>query len=740
MTRSEYQELVSQIQRYDRLYYVEANPELSDAEYDQLYRQLEEVEREHPEWMVPDSPTQRVGGEPLDGFSQVDHLLPMMSIDDVFELKPEEVSLERPKEIELIEFYTRLQKGLGREEVEVTVEPKIDGVAVSLIYENGELKRAVTRGDGEKGDDITSNVKTIRSIPLKIGPDAPELLEVRGEIFMTNSKFQALNAKMEEAGLAAFANPRNGTAGTLKQLDSREVAKRPLSFLAHGFGASEGKTWAQADDFLELIREMGIPLNEPVFKANSLDQLLGAVAQIEELKQNLDYGTDGAVVKVQSFKERDALGSTSRAPRWAAAYKFLPEQKETVVREIKIQVGRTGVLTPVAELEPVLVSGTTVSRATLHNEDEIQKKDIRPGDHVIIEKAGEIIPAVVKVLLEKREHSAPRFELYRHVGGKCPSCGGPILREEGFVAWRCINFACPDQAVTRIRHFAQRKALDIEGIGGTVSEALVRHQLAQSPMDLFRIDEQNYADLNLGTDDQPRRFGEKNAQKVIRALHRAKDEIPLHRWVFALGIPQIGESAAREVSRLHRDFEEIASSEILSQVVEVDRLKEEQRKVSPRNKENPPQSDEEKSRREAQYQELKERIATLEEGLKPMAVKPDLGPVAAGQLVRFFENEAGKFLLKQIQELQIRAESTGSPTQEGGETPLMGKTFVITGTLSKPREEIKNRILALGGQVTGSISKSTTYLLAGEKAGSKLEKAEKYGVQILTEAEFENLA
>ncbi|RYD49810.1 MAG: NAD-dependent DNA ligase LigA, partial [Verrucomicrobiaceae bacterium] len=447
-------ELRTSLDHHNRLYYNQALPEISDAEYDKLFRELEDLEKKHPEFHDPNSPTLRVGGDPIEGFQQIRHVVPMLSIDDVFELSPEamEKSGAASPEQELIEFYQRLQKNLKRDNIAVTIEPKIDGAAVSLLYRDGRLEYAATRGDGQTGDDVTHNVRTIRNIPLQLPAPYPQLLEVRGEIFMPNEAFAALNAERDEAGLPTFANPRNSAAGTLKLLDPKIVAKRPLAFLAHGLGAYEGPPLETEHQFHDLLGALGIPQNLPILNANNLEELLAAVAQINVAHHGFDYGTDGAVIKVLNRAEREALGFTSRAPRWAGAYKFLPEQKETTLNNIIIQVGRTGVLTPVAELTPVLVSGSTVSRATLHNQDEITKKDIRLGATVLIEKAGEIIPAIVKVL--KHVDGAQPYSLYNAVDGKCPSCGGPISQEEGFVAWRCTNFACPAQAVTSIKHFA----------------------------------------------------------------------------------------------------------------------------------------------------------------------------------------------------------------------------------------------------------------------------------------------
>jgi len=705
-------ELRRQVEHHNRLYYSKATPEISDAEYDRLFRELEELERKHPELHDPDSPTLRVGGEPIEGFEKVRHLVPMLSIDDVFELTPEalEKSPGTRAEKELIEFYQRVRKGLVHDDVAVTIEPKIDGVAVSLVYRNGKLDYAATRGDGSTGDDITHNVRTIRSIPMELtrakAPSIPPLLEVRGEIFMPNEAFAAMNAERDEAGLPTFANPRNATAGTLKQLDPKIVAKRPLAFLAHGIGAYEGPTLDTEHDFHSLLDALGIPRNQPVIDAHDLESTLEAVGHINTLRHELDYGTDGAVVKVLKRSEREKLGFTSRAPRWAAAYKFIPEQKETTLTAVTIQVGRTGVLTPVAELKPVLISGSTVSRATLHNQGEITKKDIRIGDTVLIEKAGEIIPAVVKVI-RHHGHSQP-FSLFDHVKGCCPSCGGPISQEEGFVAWRCTNFQCPAQAVTRISHFSSRKALDIEGVGETVAEALVRHDHCKTPLDLFELDENTLANLNLGTDEAPRRFGEKNAAKVISALEDAKNK-PLHRWIYAMGIRHVGESAAKELSRLHADLNELADSPILRELLADTRI------------------------------DAKKKNEKLTE----YAITGDVGPAVAQSMVEFFESDAGRFALKRLGKLGINPKSGNflpiAAKADTSKMPLAGLTFVITGTLSMDRDDMKAFIEEKGGKVSGSVSAKTSYLVAGEGGGSKRDKAESLGVNIISEDELQEL-
>ncbi|GAA5119788.1 NAD-dependent DNA ligase LigA [Luteolibacter yonseiensis] len=931
-------DLRAQLDHHNRLYYNKATPEISDAEYDTLFRELELLEEKHPEFHDANSPTLRVGGAPIEGFQQIRHAVPMLSIDDVFELGAEamEKSGAASAEQELIDFYQRLQKNLKRPDIAVTIEPKIDGVAVSLLYRDGKLAYAATRGDGQTGDDVTHNVRTIRSIPLelkfheapqppptvdldsllpyldthepnaasrrtppqsqgnslakrlvddlgrgdgtdvpqrvrqeaesvvswagesnrlldprrfgrlaarypqlggqsehtvfhlqsrgrvikftlppyfgaqgdaiaylknleaanqvfgddiqlhgvletKLGPalvisqpyvpgvqptaqeiatwftsngyhstghnrwkndesgveiadahvgnliktedgelvpidlqilsegDAfaappppaiPTLLEVRGEIFMPNEAFAALNAERDEAGLPTFANPRNSAAGTLKLLDPKIVAQRPLAFLAHGLGAYDGTPLDTEHGFHDLLANLGIPQNQPILNANNLEELLEAVRQINIDRHHLDYGTDGAVIKVLNRAEREQLGYTSRAPRWAAAYKFLPEQKETTLNAISIQVGRTGVLTPVAELTPVLVSGTTVARATLHNQDEITKKDIRLGATVLIEKAGEIIPAIVKVI--RHVEGAVPFSLYDSVGGKCPSCGGPISQEEGFVAWRCTNFACPAQTVTSIKHFAARKALDLDGLGEIVAEALVRHGHCTTPLDLFKLTEDTLANLNLGTEESPRRFGEKNAAKVLAALDAARSK-PLHRWLFAMGIRQLGESAAKELSRLHLGIGEIANSEILAEL-------------------------------------LRDTRATAKKQndfLAKYSITGDVGPAVAETITRFFTSEAGQYVLARLTELGIDPQSDNYlPIAEEADLsvlPLAGKTFVITGTLSMDRDAMKEFIESKGGKVSGSVSAKTHYVLAGEGGGSKRDKAEKLGVPILDE-------
>jgi len=651
----------------------------------------------------------------------------MLSIEDIHELKDEELEELQTTEPtatrahNLVDWFGRFERSLGHSHVTLTVEPKIDGVAVSIVYRNGLLDYAVTRGDGATGDDITQNIKTIQSIPLRLPDGAPHLFEVRGEVFMPNAGFAQLNQQRDEAGEPAFVNPRNATAGTLKQLDPKMVSSRPLDCIFHSYGHVENAPYSTVSEFQQTLKNYGFKSTLWFHQVSSMPELLDAIAQLDSDRHPFPYATDGAVIKVNDLKLHAQLGATSKHPKWACAFKFLPEQKETRIREITIQVGRTGVLTPVAELDPVFVSGTTVSRATLHNQDEIDRKDVRIGDYVVIEKAGEIIPAVVKVVTEKRGADSRPFNLYNHVGGQCPSCHGPIEQAEGFVAWRCLNFACPAQAVTRIKHFASRKALDIDGLGTAVAEKLVETKSVTTTLDLFDLQPDSLADLLLEPaqmelgESKPRRLGEKRATQIVNSLNQARTT-PLGKWVYAMGIPQIGESAAKEIARLHQTLNDVAQSDILKDLAELPDY--EELSVSKRKKENHP------------------RLAVYQ-------IESELGPVAAEHLVSFFKSEAGQLVLVRLTDMGINPQSDNYDPEksvlQNVDSAIAGKTFVITGTLSKPRPEFKKMIEAEGGKVSGSISKNTDYLLAGEKAGSKRTKAESLGVTILDEESFSHL-
>ena len=695
--RGEIRRLSTELERLNYLYYVEGNSEVSDHDYDTMFRSLELLEEEFPELASPNSPTRRVGGEPIEGFEQREHFSRMLSIDDVF------------SEEELTDVYQRLQRLLNLSHVEVLIEPKIDGVAVALHYQRGELVVAVTRGDGVMGDDITENVRTIENVPLRLPREAPEWLEVRGEIFMPNKRFANLNQSREEEGLSTFKNPRNATAGTLKLLDSREVAKRPLEFIAHGMGRLDGVEIESILDFQQLISGLGIPVNSPIWVRDSLAGVLEVVRELGMKRRDLPYETDGAVIKVASLEHQLSLGETSRAPRWAAAFKYPPEQKETVIQNITIQVGRTGVLTPVAELDPILVSGTTVSRATLHNQDEIDRKDVRIGDAVLVEKAGEIIPAVVKVLPEKRDDQSQKYDIFEAVGGKCPSCAGEILRSEGFVAWKCPNSECPAKSSNRIKQFVSRKALDVEGVGHIVAEKLVERGLIREALDLFSVSMENLAQLNLGTEENSRVLGRKKAESIVKTLERAKTA-PLNRWIYALGIPQVGESAARELSRIHEHLSQLKQSEILEELKTL--------KAGDRKEDN-----------------------AL---LSPYRIAGEVGPTVARNVGLFFDSPEGARALERLGEIGINPASDNyAPIPAIGEADdlnaIAGKTFVITGTLSSPRGQIKELIQVHGGKVSGSVSKNTDFLLAGEGGGSKRDKAESLGIKVIGEDDLKEM-
>ncbi|RBP42471.1 DNA ligase (NAD+) [Roseimicrobium gellanilyticum] len=650
--------LRSELERHNRLYYQQAAPEISDREFDLLLRELQDIEKEHPELITPDSPTQRVGGAPLDGFAQITHRVPMMSLDNTY------------SEEELREFYTRLQKGLGREKIKCTIEPKVDGVAVSVRYENGVLKHGVTRGDGRVGDDITQNLKTIRSLPLRLPKHVPQTFEVRGEVYMNRAEFEKMNQEREEAGEPRFANPRNSTAGSLKQLDSRDAAKRPLSVIFYGMGDhGEAKLQSQSQIY-DLLHAAGLPKAELLWDCDTIEQMLGVIHELDERRRKLPYDTDGAVIKVDSFAEQRDLGSTSKAPRWAIAYKYAAEQAETKLLAVDIQVGRTGALTPVARLTPVFLSGSTVSNATLHNFEEIVRKDIRVGDFVTIEKAGEIIPAVVSVNTEKRTGD----ETPVPVPTECPVCGTPVRKDEGQVAIRCPNSDCPEQVKRRVEHFTHRGAMDIRGLGEQVVGQLVDIKLVHDIADLYDLDEAALSKLE--------RQGKKSIENLIKGLTESKTQPPW-RLLFGLGVPQVGASSARSL------VEHFGSIDALS-------------------------------------------AASMEDLLKVQ----DIGGIVAQSIHDWFRDEKN---VKRLERLRVAGLTFANPQEERASDKLAGTTWVITGTLGRGRDEVADIIRSHGGKVSSSVSSKTSYLLAGEEAGSKLEKATKLGVKVLSEAEFQEM-
>ena len=707
-------ELRGEIRKHDRLYYEEASPVISDREYDRLYRELVDLEKQFPDLVTPDSPTQRVGGKPLEAFAQIQHRVPMLSLDNTY------------SEEEVANFYKRITRLLPNEKIPVVIEPKVDGVAVSLLYENGRLRHAATRGDGVVGDDITQNIKTIRSIPERLRGAAPKLFEARGEVYMDKHGFEKLNEERRKAGLPLFANTRNAAAGSLKHLDPSIVAKRPLGIVFYGTGGTEGVDVDLHSEIFGLFKKIGLPTSERWWLAKSVDEILNAIHELDRLRHNFVYQTDGAVVKVDSFQQRERLGFTAKSPRWAIAYKYAAERVETRLNDIIIQVGRTGILTPVAVLEPVLVSGSTVGRATLHNEDEIKRKDIRIGDTVVIEKAGEVIPAVIEVVKSKRPRGAAPFNFSKHIHGKCPVCGEPIRRDPQFVAWRCENLHCPAQTTRRVEFLAARGALDIEAVGGIVADKLVERGLVREPLDLFELKVEQLAKLNLGTEEAPRVFGEKNATKAIHAIERART-LPLSRWLFALAIPDVGKTTATQLARFHDDIEDVAHSQLLRDVLN---YREKRKQKS----------------RSCGTTEIADRLiqAGFAERSKSKAEKDgivtEVGPVVAESVLNFFASVTGKKILRRLKELGIQPKSEKVSMKKAAELPLAEKTFVLTGTLpSMTREEATEKIEALGGHVSSSVSKKTDYVLAGTDPGSKFDKAKQLGVRIIDEAEFRKL-
>jgi len=704
-------QLREEIRKHDRLYYQDAAPIISDREYDRLYKELVDLETQFPDLRTPDSPTQHVGGKPLEAFAQIQHVAPMLSLDNTY------------SEEEVVNFYKRITRLLPDEKIPVVIEPKVDGVAVSVMYEKGRLKYAATRGDGFVGDDITQNIKTIRSVLHQLRGDAPDVYEVRGEAYLDKAGFEKLNRERNAAGLHLFANPRNASAGSLKHLAPKAVAQRPLGIVFYGTGAVEGVDVTLHSKIFKLFKKLGLPTHEDWWVADSIDEILKAIRDLDQIRHDFPYQTDGAVIKVDALTQRERLGFTAKSPRWAIAYKYAAERVETRLNDIKIQVGRTGILTPVAALEPVLVSGSTVARATLHNEDEIKRKDIRIGDTVVIEKAGEVIPAVVEVVKLKRPRDAKPFDFARHIHGKCPVCGGPIRRDPEFVAWRCENLHCPAQTTRRVEFFAARGALDIESIGGIVADKLVERGLVREPLDLFELNVEQLAKLNLGTEEAPRVFGEKNATKAINTIERART-LPLSRWLFALAIPDVGKTTATQLARFHDTIRDVSTSQLLRDVLDYHEKREQ--------KESPQQITD---------RLLKAGFAERSKGKSAKhGIVTEVGQVVAQSVLDFFASSAGKNVLRRMKELGIQPKSGKVPAKKAAELPLAGKTFVLTGTLpSMTREEAAEKIEALGGHVTGSVSKKTDYVLAGVEPGSKFDKAKELGVKILEEAEFRRM-
>ena len=646
------EELIKKIEQHSYNYYVLDNPTISDFEYDKLIHELIELEEKYPEFKVNNSPTERVGGKVLDGFETVTHTVPMESLNDAFSKE------------ELLDFDKTVRKTVSNPEY--VVEMKIDGLSVSLEYENGEFIRGSTRGDGIVGEDVTQNLKTIKSIPLRLTENIP-YLEVRGEVYMPVSSFIELNQRREELEQPLFANPRNAAAGSLRQLNSKITAERNLSVFIFNIQQISGKEFNTHKESLDYLKMLGFKVS-PIYESfDTIEKAYEQINKIGEMRGELGFDIDGAVIKINDFKDRKNLGSTTKAPKWAVAYKYPAEQKQTKLLDITIQVGRTGVLTPTAELEPVKIAGSTVSRATLHNIDNITNKDIRIGDTVIIQKAGDIIPEVVEVVNEKRTGNEVPYTM----PDKCPVCGTPVVREADEAATRCVNPECPAQKIRNIIHFASKDAMDIDGLGPAIIEQLAELELIKSPADLYYLKYEDLVDID--------RMGVKSANNLIKAIEKSKSA-GLDRVIYALGIRNIGSKAGKILAEKFCDIDSLAdaSEEVLTKI-------------------------------------------------------EDIGPIMAKSIVNFFASNGS---IDIIQKLRFAGVDL-TYTKKTSDNRFEGKTFVLTGTLpTYSRDKATEIIERFGGRTSSSVSKKTDYVLAGEKAGSKLEKAEQLGVKIIDEKEF----
>ena len=729
-----------EIERHNALYYERARPEISDQEFDALFRELRDLEEKHPELGTEDSPTQRIGGRPSQGFSQIRHAVPMLSLDNLFAKE----GLDG-----LRKFVNSVSRALPGQALDWLVEPKVDGVAINLRYEQGVLVTGATRGDGEIGDDIGRNLKTLRAIPLRLKGAAPAVLEVRGEVFMTLSGFAKLCDEMRAAGQEPFANPRNAAAGSLKLLDSRVVAHRPLEFLAFGLGevSEDGSTPPTQEKVLDWLRALGLRTHLWTKVCHSAEEILAAINELDAIRDGFAFETDGAVIKLNNIALRQRVGDSSRAPKWARAWKYVAEQATTRLRAITVQVGRTGVLTPVAELAPVSLRGSTISRATLHNEDEIRRKDIRIGDTVVIEKAGEVIPAVVRVVLEDRPPDAKPFDFFAHIGGRCPACGSSVKRDPQFAVWVCENPQCPAQKTRRLEYLGKRGALELDALGGIVADKLIERGLVDEPLDIFELQLDELSSLNLGTATEPRVLGEKNARKLLEAIGRAR-ELPLTRWLHALAIPEVGEETAHDLAAFHDSLEDLAGSQFLRDVVTLDDLRRKMAEANPRARNNRGKSEAEKKSLAQEYQSLSQAAdeigrRLIEKGFGEQAKRKDardgdvvtkIGPAVAQAALDWLSSERGRNILERLHTLGINPRGV---VPAKARDVFAGKTFVLTGSLERmTRPEAQELIRARGGNVSGSVSRKTDFVVAGPGAGSKLADAEALGIKVLSEEEF----
>lgn len=657
--KKEIEKLVKELNYHNYRYYVLDSPVISDEEYDMMLRRLKKLEEKWG-YILPDSPTQRVGAAPSEKFEKAEHREPMLSLDNAFSIE------------ELIDFDARVKRLLGSsEEVEYTVEPKYDGLAVELSYKDGLLYKASTRGDGYVGEDITQNIKTIKAIPLRIeGVDKiPEEIDIRGEVYLNIDEFERINKERIEKGEPVFANPRNAASGSVRQLDPSITASRRLYMSCYGIGYVKGIEFQSQIEFIEWLKKARFPVPAYVKLAKGIEEVIEAIKEIEKLRQGYPFETDGAVVKVNSFELQRKLGTKTREPRWAIAYKYPAHQGITKLKDILASVGRTGVITPVAILEPVKIGGVTVSRSTLHNWDEVERKDIRVGDYVIVERAGEVIPHIIGVVKDRRTGEEKEVKIPEH----CPVCGSKTVREPGEVAVKCINFNCPAQVEERIKHFASRRAMNIEGLGDKTVELLHNKGIIKHFVDLYKLRQEDIKGLP--------GFAELSSKKLIEAIEKSK-KTTLSRLLYALGISQVGEYASKLLAQHFRKLEDL-------------------------------------------YYIKAEKLVQI----------PQIGEKTAKTIEQFFNNEENLKAIEELKKMGLKVENPEFE-EEKKPSPLKGLTFVITGTLPKPREEVKEIIEKAGGKVSSSVSKNTDYLLVGEDPGSKLAKAQALRVKTLSYEEF----
>lgn len=658
------QQLREQLRFYDQKYYVEAEPAISDLDYDRLLAELKSLEQSHPELVTPDSPTQRIGDQPVTHLEQVRHQIPMLSIDNTYNID------------ELKAFLTRAQKNLGVSQTGWVMELKVDGVAAAIVYEDGVLVRAVTRGNGEVGDEVTHNIRTIPDVPLRLSGSPPPLLEVRGEVYMANSDLVKLNLQRAQRGEAPFANTRNVAAGTIRVQDPRICAERHLRFFCHGVGYCEGMHSENHMEFLQLLNSFGLRSTPKVRLFDSAEDLVAAVEELEEELHELDFEVDGLVFKLNRFDLRAKLGRTTKSPRWVVAYKIEKYEAVTRLNEIRVQVGKTGTITPVAELEPVQLAGTTVARASLHNAEEIERKDIRVGDWVVVEKAGKIIPHVVRVEQHRREGDLPAYLFPTH----CPECSTLLIKDEAGVYIRCRNETCPAKLRQKLRYYASRNAMEIDGLGEKIIDQLVEQRMVSSYGDLYRLTKNQLLQLE--------GFGDRKAQKLLDGILASKTR-GFARLLAGISIRHVGQRVSSLLAKKYGSIDKLS-------------------------------------------------VASVEE----LSETDEIGPIIAQSIHDFFNSEYGRLTIADLVKEGVRIEDDPQPVTQPAVVAnnIAGKTFVVTGTLVHyKRDEIERMIEVLGGRATSGVSSSTDYLVAGNKAGSKLEKAQRLGVQVLSESDFQKL-